>query len=323
MSTLPGTRKMPLQPVFPETLDPKVERVLRWMWEEQAKYLNTLAVAIPFTDNNYNGNYEISTGGGNIVLPLGNYSNFNDQNYWRPLYGVDYNMNIANNNLTIELKKNGNNYSSGNTSRISQTAGVVFRPKLLLDANGRLSFRYRIQTPVYYAKATMDGMVLSAIGPMQYPSAVQHYSYLNGATRMGPTGENNAVINNYMYACTYLQDLSTGTSGLTSNYTDNNEAATWAAGGVPVNDCEFKTVVSTNTRYESATTNYKIQGYRKRNGVAWPANANDTRSNNNLQESFKRGFYEVSLIGFAGYGAKWFRGSIIEFEVLEGIIYNG
>jgi hypothetical protein len=40
MSVLAGGKKLPLRPILPEKLDPKIERDLIWMWEEIARFVN-------------------------------------------------------------------------------------------------------------------------------------------------------------------------------------------------------------------------------------------------------------------------------------------
>lgn len=61
-----GTRRLPLQPIFPERLDPRIEKTLRWMWEEQARYINSIAAEVEFHDNNFTGNFG-EVGGNRLI----------------------------------------------------------------------------------------------------------------------------------------------------------------------------------------------------------------------------------------------------------------
>jgi hypothetical protein len=127
MSILPGSRKLPLRPVLPEKVDPKEERNLIWMWEELAKYINTIAVEVPFHDNNYNGNY-----GGYAPenIPIGtNFNNFLDGRYWEKINLPNLSAIATNNNVLCSV-----NNLSGSYDRLF--AGYLFRPTIRPDANG-------------------------------------------------------------------------------------------------------------------------------------------------------------------------------------------
>jgi len=309
MSDLPGTRKLPQQPIFPEKLDPKIERVMRWQWEEIARYINTLAVAVPFTDNNFNGNYEISTGGGVTELPLGNYNNFADLNEWWPIPSIHWNMNVQNGNLFL----NRNGAAIAGTG-VHIFAGLKFVPKLTADANGNLTIRLRLanlqcnnNTASFPDHTAGIGMYLSAAGNVE--------GGLLGITSMAEV-RNDFNLNRLTIVHDFITNTPAGSWTINSDleYNSNNVTPYLTATDLILtrqavanaNNYAAAAAFTIKTRYKSyIENNYANSAYVGHTG-SW--------------------FYDIGgnlyLLGHMRQNVTVISGSITEFEVIEGKIFR-
>lgn len=294
MAVSPGTRKLPLQPTFPEQLDPKIERVMRWQWEELVRYINGIAVSVPFLDNNYTGNYEI---GGKTFqqLPLGNYNNFADPAEWLYMPCRYVNITLANGNMNCNVTLNG----VGNASFPRHWGRIRFQHLLTPDENWELSYRMRFEG----VNCFTDSGGTSAGFRMMLADIAQHMLRLRG-----PLGANNWNDNNWEMGQRIDTSLASnfGAANVASNNSNNIEAM-------------IHLFHNGANHYSSDIT--RLQFYYKRdfdnNFTLYNANNFQMQSVYNM-----RGDAGIQ-IGFAtATQNRPAHGRLVEFEVLKGQLYG-
>jgi len=138
---VPGGGKLPIRPMLPEQVEPKVQKNFIWMWEELSRYLNKTLASIPWQNNNVATN---PVGGGLNYedIPIGtNFNNFLDANYWGIIGDqIGYNLNRSDGNLVVSANfvENNNNYY---LTRFVVTNAIYFRPRIRPDANGYIEVK--------------------------------------------------------------------------------------------------------------------------------------------------------------------------------------